>query len=419
MNAEEKKGYEAAVEVLKKMIAGEGNKDYPQTGNSQPMKNKNWQPSVPQYNSDGGSSSGGMKNNTDANGNPAGTPELNSADQRKADKAAKQAAKAYKAQQDAQAKLDKYGDNSGDSGWGSKGSQKKYDENGNSQADASARKEAAEACNSVGGMISQETGAKIAKSEGYDDADCKAMNGAAVAQAWKEAAIDSCSKNASGKGQCGNIMSKLKDMYISSHNWKEELRKYVGRAVNPQNKEEKWGHKKWLAMGELKKYERTTYDALDNIIFMIDCSGSVSDKLLQALVGECFNICKKKGIKKVTYCYYDNGISQIESTEKIELDNRICNKIKSNLLPNPEVYGRGANDEQVAMKDLLQILEKKHTTAELVMWFTDGWTRAIPEKPRKVKNMIWVVYDNLDFKASYGSNSRVIHINSEDVLKTL
>ena len=58
-------------------------------------------------------------------------------------------------------------------------------------------------------------------------------------------------------------------------------------------------------------------------------------------------------------------------------------------------------------------VEGKKDKIELLMWFTDGYTANVPVRPREVKNMIWVVYDNPDFKAS--DDSRVIYINSKDL----
>ena len=301
--------------------------------------------------------------------------------------------------------------------------QKKADKNakngsGDSQASEKSRKEAAESCASVGGVMSQEAGAEIARSEGYSDADCKVKSSATLAQDWKDAAIEACSKNNSpGKGW---IVSHFKDYYITSHDWKGELKKYMGRALNNIETETKLGKKKWLAQDELKKFDKPSETGLDSVIFMIDCSGSVSDKLLQNIISECYTICKRKNVTKVTYCYYDDGIRQMETNDTMKSDGVLTpdmvSRIKrGNAKPAADIHGRGGNSEDVAMNELVAMLKKSHKRPELVMWFTDGYTYAKPARPRMVKHMIWVVYDNNNFESPDGS--KVIHIKSEDLGK--
>ena len=357
-----KDGYKAAIEQLKKMLSGE------------------------KQNSGGNSNMPDMK---DPHGNPMQMPELNESDQKKADKNAKEQ----------------------NGGSGSSGE-------GNSQAEEKYRKEAADASVSPGGMISQEAGAAIAKSEGYDADDCKVENSSSLSSSWKQASIDACSKNNSPG--IGHIVSRIKDVYITNHDWKNDLKKYIGRALNDMDMDARYGNKKWLAQGEIKKRELPKDNALSDVIFLIDCSGSVSDKLLQALCSECYTIVKKKGIKDVTYAYYDDGIRQIDSTLNLKnngvLDSSMVTRIKTNnKKPASEIHGRGGNKEDKTLNELVEICKKKHINPELVMWFTDGYTNKIPKKPKLIKNMIWVVYDNNNFESSDGS--RVIHIKSEDVLK--
>jgi predicted metal-dependent peptidase len=96
------------------------------------------------------------------------------------------------------------------------------------------------------------------------------------------------------------------------------------------------------------------------------------------------------------------------------LDPNMVTKIKKgNAKPMKEIHGRGGNSEDVAMKELEAMLKKSRKRPELVMWFTDGYTHARPAKPRNIKHMIWVIYDNLNFEVTDGS--RVIHIKSEDL----
>ena len=290
--------------------------------------------------------------------------------------------------------------------------------NGNSQASSGSRKEAAEACGSVGGFISQQAGADIARSEGYDEEDCKVKSTDTVSQDWKDATIEACSKNNSPG--IGNMIAHFKDYYITTHDWKGELKKYVGRALSNVEDETKLGKKKWLAQGEIKKFDKPSEDGLDSVIFLIDCSGSVSDKLLQNIISECYTICVKKKIRKVTYLYYDDGIRQMETNDTMHSDGILSpdmvSRIKrGNAKPIADIHGRGGNEEDRVMEDLVKILKKSRKKPELAMWFTDGYTYARPVKPSCIKHMIWVIYDNNNFEVK--DSSKVIHIASKDLGK--
>lgn len=310
------------------------------------------------------------------------------------------------------------GQDDGQQGSGSGSSSGNVNGNGNSQASEKSRQEAAESCSSVGGFINQQTGADIARSEGYSEDDCRVVPQTTLSQNWKESAIEACSKNNSpGKGY---IVSHFKDYYITSHDWKGELKKYVGRALSSIEDETKIGKKKWLAHGEIKKFDRPSENQLDNVVFMIDCSGSVSDKLLQNIISECYTICKKKKIKRVTYCYYDNGIRQMETNDTLKSDgvipeNMVSRIKRGNAKPKADIHGRGGNSEDTAMNELVTMLKKSHRKLELCLWFTDGYTASRPKRPIEVKHQIWVIYDNNNFEVT--DDSKVIHIKSEDLGK--
>ena len=301
---------------------------------------------------------------------------------------------------------------------GQQGQDGKGGQQGNSQAGAKHRQEAADAGTPAGGFISQEAGAAIAESEGYTNEDCKVESASKITQDWKDTVIEACSKS-NGPG-AGNMVSRFKDYYMTSHDWKSDLKKYMGKALSNVEFDTKLGKKKWLAQDVIKKYDKPAESSIDSVVFMIDVSGSVSDKLLQNIISECYTICKRKKIEKVTYCYYDDGIRQMETNDTIKadgiLDPNMVTKIKKgNTKPMKEIHGRGGNSEDVAMKELEAMLKKSHKKPELVMWFTDGYTHARPAKPRNIKHMIWVIYDNLNFEVTDGS--RVIHIKSEDLGK--
>ena len=286
----------------------------------------------------------------------------------------------------------------------------------NKRISSGTKQESIAASTPMGGFISQKAGAEIAEAEGYTGEDVKEESESRVSQIWREATIAACSQN--NNPGLGSIVTKLRSLYLTSHDWKNELKKFIGRALSHMENDSKYGKRKWLANDEVKKMDKRSQNNLNDIIFLIDCSGSVSDDLLRRLVSECYTIVYKKGIEKVTYAYYDDGIREIETTERLRNADKLNLAAMSRLkkaasMPRAEVHGRGGNEESKVMDQLVE-LTGGHKV-ELVMWFTDGYTYKIPNRPKSIKNMIWVVYDNPDFKVS--DDSRVIHLNSKDIGK--
>jgi len=367
-SADYQKGYNDAVEQLRKMMQGGG--DSSQNGMSGTgQQNK-------QNQGGGGNKNQQQQSSTGTDGSPMQAPELNDKDAKKAKEASQ----------------------------------------GQSQASKKARQAAADAGTPMGGFVSQEVGAEIAKSEGYSAEDCKEESDSAIHHKWQEAAIEACSK-ANNPG-FGGLISKIKDMYITKHDWKGELKRYIGKALNDLESDSKYGKRKWLAQDEIKKFDKPKGNALSDVVFMIDCSGSVSDDLLKRLMSECYTIVKKRGISDVTYAYYDDGITQVDVTKNIKEADKIpgviIDKIKKGMGKAKDVHGRGGNNETKALEDILKLLKHSKKEMQLMMWFTDGYTYSVPKRPKKeVKNMIWVVYDNPDFKAP--DDTRVIRLSSKDI----
>lgn len=280
----------------------------------------------------------------------------------------------------------------------------------------SARQEAKDASTNAGGFMSQSAAIDIARQAGYGDEYLEEKGDSALEHEWQETAIKACSRS-NGPG-IGKIITKIKDLYLTKHDWKGELKKYIGKALSKRDNDRKLGNKKYLAQGELRYRSRHSSDRLSDIIFLIDCSGSISDDLLANLLRECYSIVVKKEIEEVTYAYYDDGIRQIETTKRMKdagvIPPEMITRLRNAKKVSGNVHGRGGNDEAKTMADLLQLLGRDD--AELVMWFTDGITASVPVRDKKhIKNMIWVVYDNTEFTAS--DDTRVIHIASSDLAK--
>ena len=300
--------------------------------------------------------------------------------------------------------------------------------NGQSKrASAQSRQEAAKACGecdgqqSAGGMISQDAGADIAKAAGYTGSDVAKESQESVSRKWKDTAIKAASKIWGGKGMFGDIKSKIEDIYLTNHNWKAELRKIIGKAVDDMEKTGvKYGHEKYLQYDEIRRKSMPGQGKIENIIFMIDTSGSISDQQLQRILSECYTILYKNKIDNVTYCFYENGITQIEYTEPLKTDNIVsksdCTKLKKGGKLSRTVKGRGCNDEHKAFDDLRALMKlNRDMEVPLVIWFHDGHGNGSDIiKPKEIENMYWVIYDNKSFEIK-DKKQKVIHISLEDV----
>lgn len=221
------------------------------------------------------------------------------------------------------------------------------------------RKEANDSNSTSGGFIGQDAGVEIAKAAGYDESYQDKHSVSDLEKEWERTAIEACSKN--NNPGLGSAVMDIKKLYMTNIDWKGILKKFIGRALNDRETDQTWGKKKWLAMDELHKKEKPKNNALSDVVFMIDCSGSISDDLLERLLSECFTIVQKKGIEGVTYAYYDDGIRQVDTNVKLKtagvLPSSVVNKLKTNKkLPAGEVHGRGGNNEAQAMQDLIQML---------------------------------------------------------------
>lgn len=371
-----KQGYKDAIGQLKKMLEGKSSSGQSDTNTPSSSNSGNSSSSSANQNKQ-------QSQNKGSDGQSMQTPQLNEKDQKIADRNAKK-----------QEKLNQ----------------------GNSQASDVARDAAAASGTSMGGWVDQDNGVEISKSEGYEGESIKKLSDNELSKVWQEATIEACNNN--NNPGLGNIVSKLRKLRLTSHDWKSELKKYIGRALNTLDTHTKYGKRKWLAYDDIKKYDADENETQLDVIFMIDCSSSLSDDLLNRLMDECYTIVKKKGIEDVMYCYYDDGIRQIDYSKKLSGigDDIEFNIIKKGM-PSGNIHGRGGNYEQHSLDDLLKISKKSHQgVIQLVMWFTDGYCSNIPPRPRKqIKNMIWVVYSNESFKVE--DDSKLIFIDPNDIEK--
>lgn len=383
---EYKDGYEAAIRALKDQLNGNNQ------NNSQQSNGGLGQSSKAEGTGQGSSGSQNQTSNQKpaigSDGRPMQYPDLNPSD----------AAKAQRNQKN----------NQGGSSNGNKPRRLDY---------TKMTRESAAASTPAGGFISQEEGARIAKKEGYND-EATAKNDSQVASEWRkwiQDAVNNPGSNEQGSGK-GIITKFLKDLYYTNYNWKSELRNIIGKSLSRRDDTVKWGKKKILAStGEIRKYFRQGNTAVGSVIFMIDTSGSVSDDLYNRILSECATIVKQKGITQITYVYYSNGIDFIETNNIIKTKGVISQeavlKIKSAKNAG-NIRGQGGTNYGLARKQLDVMM--KGIQCPLVMCFTDGFdTLKEMYKPKCATNMVFVIYDNSDFKAA--DSSKVIRLASKNL----
>lgn len=270
---------------------------------------------------------------------------------------------------------------------------------------------AAESATASGGWIDQETASEIAQSEGYEGREVRKENNSG--EEFNKAVEDAISKypKAAGVKTITSAREEIARDFKAkkSMSWKQELKKFVGRALGNIPEEEKWGRKRALARGELQKFGVASTGSMSDVLFAVDVSSSVSASDLEKVLQETYDICYTKNIKDVTYIYHTTQVELVETT-KNRLEARKLNPNMVKLIKNQKGAAKGklasgGTNFECVMKFVDENFKK--SKPELLIFFTDGYAHVVP-KPSRVKTMIWAIFDNLNFKAV--DNSKVIHL---------
>jgi len=257
-------------------------------------------------------------------------------------------------------------------------------------------------------IITQQIGANIARKAGYKGEFVKEETMDAIENQWNEA----IEKNA-GKEGSELITRHLLDTKASNYNWQHELRKMLNMAMNNSQKHRnEWGEKRGLARDTWTLKHKNDNNGMKDIVFLVDCSGSISDSMLSDILSECWSISRKCNIKDITYAYFTVNVELVETT-----DTKLAGKLSDTavmLLKKSDKRARGGHiTGGTDFKNALDWVNKIGG-ARCVIMLTDGYDTVVP-KPKNVKNLIWVVYDNKNFNAV--DNSRVIHLDTNKMKK--
>lgn len=258
-----------------------------------------------------------------------------------------------------------------------------------------------------GGFFDKSEGDKLAQSEGYDK---DGGSESTVEQDWKDAAVRAANKINSEPGSAmGRLKSTIEGLHKVTTDWKNALRKIVGRSINPEDKRQAYANKNILiSQDRIARTDKDKYDNMDYMIALIDSSGSINTEQLRMMLSEVYSIALAKKPIKLIVMQCDTKIQEIKEYTNI--------KDLKDHLTRATVKGGGGTD----FADLWKLLETdkkfRGKKPDLVMLFTDGYVNQLPRNKRTMNHLIWCIIDNPSFNVKHNDSlTKVIHINSADI----
>jgi predicted metal-dependent peptidase len=140
----------------------------------------------------------------------------------------------------------------------------------------------------------------------------------------------------------------------------------------------------------------------------IDTSGSMSKEQMKMCLMEVYQTAIAKKPMKMVVVQCDTKIKDIK-------EYRDLRELKRDAEVGA-IKGGGGTDFKACWDLLVNDPKYKRTPAELVMLFTDGECPQYKRNPRTMRNLCWVILDNLNFKLQYKDmNTKCIHLNTANV----
>lgn len=257
-------------------------------------------------------------------------------------------------------------------------------------------------------IINQNTGSDIAKNSGYSDDESMIEQDFELSSKWESILENALSKNGSD-----NLKRVLINIKKSNYNWKNELKRYMFNSIlNYKNHKKEWGNKKGLARNEMTLKPKSIINSINDIIFLVDCSGSISNNTLSFILNECAAIVKQCNVNNVTYAYFTTNVNIVETNNVSKIKNISNVSVKKLINNKPSCYNiTGGTSFKNALDWVVSI-----GGAKCVVLLTDGYDVPI-KKPSKINNLIWCVFDNKYFNTV--DNSKLVRINNISNIKTL
>lgn len=253
-----------------------------------------------------------------------------------------------------------------------------------------------------GGFFSKEDGDKLAQMEGYDK---EGGSDAQLEKNWAEASIKAASEM-KGDGP-GKFKSTLEGLYKTKTDWKNVLKRVVGRSINDDDKRQAYAGKNALASrGDIVRTDKDKFDSMDYLMAWIDSSGSMSDEQLRMCLSEVYQVALAKKPMKIVIIQCDTRIQEIKVYDSVD-------KLKREF-KTATVKGRGGTELKPCW-DLLKTDKRfKGRKPDLIMIFTDGWLTQYKRDRRTMNKLIWCFIDNPSKNVEYpDAETKCIHLTTK------
>jgi predicted metal-dependent peptidase len=252
---------------------------------------------------------------------------------------------------------------------------------------------------SIGEVITPEEGKKILQKEGVSENPQIRP----TEDEWNKELKEGAKNRQRGAGRSGSPGANLLDDLLSDIlkpkvDWRKQLAKYVGSAT--YREDYRIPSRRHIYKGDIRSAIRSSNEALTNVVFAIDTSGSMAG-YAKPVFAELMGILKQDKIKNLIAVYFDAGITGIE-------------KLERGQKPDPKVMKGGGG---TLFAPVIEWINKNVKSAELVVIVTDGDNADTDEvtqmrNPRWAKNCIWVVIDSPGKEVPFG---KAVYIDHRDL----
>ena len=243
----------------------------------------------------------------------------------------------------------------------------------------------------TGILISKERGKQIARNAGHgaiDDEDSE--------RKWSNNArklmddIDAIDAKSGGTSVGGMLKAALKRMFKGDVNWKEEFANFVATALS-SNKKWQLGNRRHMRAGQkiLRYGAKKQRDAINNVVVLVDVSGSMNRDWQTRILNEINQIVFSKKVKEITVIFFDGNV-HLPSIQKIKGGNQPW------IPKNGEVPGGGGT----VFQHPLDYVEKFLKNPSLVVFATDGFNHdnSTLKVPTFSNKFIWLLYGSMEMK---------------------
>jgi predicted metal-dependent peptidase len=188
-----------------------------------------------------------------------------------------------------------------------------------------------------------------------------------------------------GAGSLG-IDRYVRDLLKPQINWKNELKKFVKKAMSDKvkfvNPERRLVHSGTYIWGR-----KRDNDAYDNAVVIVDTSGSISDKILQAFATEIKAMYSDVNILEFFVISCDDEITDVKSFKNVK-------NLKLERFP-----GGGGTSFKPPFAWINKNLVRKNRTPSFVCYLTDAYGDfPLSSEVKYGRDVLWVVLDDQDDK---------------------